>query len=684
MGGSRPPSPVRGHAIPLALRDRPQWVVWRWEQRDDGKWTKPPYSARSGSLARSTGRETWASFDEARRVLPSYDGLGYVLSDDDPFVGIDLDGCRHPETGDIDPWAREIVERINTYTEVSPSGTGLRLILTGSLPPGGRKHDDIEVYSTGRYLTMTGAHVDGTPREIEARQAELEAFHRRHFPPPAPPRDTPPEHAARISLGDAALIAKASGARNGAQFRRLWGGDTGGDHSKADLMLCGLLAFWTAKDPGQMDRLFRQSGLMRAKWDERHFSDGRTYGQATIDRALTDAREVYRAQAPPRAERSEPAPEPPEPIALSPLSWDELMAKAPAPITYQWPSWVVDKKIILVAGAGESYKSWLCGFVALMTAAGRPALGTDPCLQGPALLVSAENGEDEDLRRLHLLRRGHDLPLTGLPFTLLPADTLSLRDPATWASFTQLVATLAPRVIVIDSAISVADLENENDNAEVHKFMKTCILPLARVYGATVYLIVHSPKLPTQKGLVFTDEHVARGASDWRNASDGMLYLKRDKTLGETAVVLRPAKVRIGLRPAPIWFTVEDTETDPAGQPIATRLILGGTFSDATGQGEAAALGKAVSVAIEALKGSPGGALLSELSDTITGGGVPKMTARRALDVLRGRYPWPSGLHAGQRQSIVLEQKQGRSKALVFDPALPTPAPADDDISDID
>jgi hypothetical protein len=105
--------------------------------------------------------------------------------------------------------------------------------------------------------------------------------------------------------------------------------------------------------------------------------------------------------------------------------------------------------------------------------------------------------------------------------------------------------------------------------------LKTRILPLAREHGATVLLIGHSPKAPTQPGATFGDEHVARGASDWRNAADTLLYLKRDRTLGECAATLKHAKQRIGPRHPPLWFELQEPEPGRA-----VRLVYGGHFSE--------------------------------------------------------------------------------------------------------
>jgi hypothetical protein len=369
-------------------------------------------------------------------------------------------------------------------------------------------------------------------------------------------------------------------------------------------------------------------------------------------------------------------------------TWAELITRKAEKLVYDWPGWVVEKKIILIAGAGDSMKSFLCTYLSTMIAAGRPALEPDnndnPCRQGPVLIVSAENGLDEDTRRCQLLRRGHALP-DDLPITILEADQLSLRDAATWTSFTVKVLELKPKLIVVDSGISVADLDNENDNAAVAAFMKKCIQPLARIYGATVLLIVHSPKPPTQRGsLPFTDEHVARGASAWRNAADGVLYLKRDKSLGKDAVIIRPAKVRAGFRHPPIWFRIETTEVDEDGQATAVQFRYGGEFTEETGQAAeaAAALAKAIPIAIQVLKQTPG-SRIAKLLEAMTAAGITEATARRALAVLRGQKPWPSGPYKDKKQAVVDEAPGPRKMVfLTFNASMEsavTLPPAEDD-----
>ena len=284
--------------IPAELKAIPHWVLWKLEDRD-GKATKTPYQAH-GALAKVNDPTTWTTYDAALAAYQAggFSGIGIVLTKDDAVIGVDLDKCLNPDTGELDAEASQIVAALPTYCEVSPSGRGLRLFGFGRLPQGGRRKGAVEMYESGRYLTVTGLRFNGHDALADIT-TEITAVHARIFAAKTRaaslPVDTKPPPGA-LNLDDASLIEKAAKAKNGAAFERLWRGDTAGygnDHSAADQALCNQLAFWTNGDAARIDRLFRQSGLMRPKWDTVHYSDGRTYGQGTIEKTLASLREGY-------------------------------------------------------------------------------------------------------------------------------------------------------------------------------------------------------------------------------------------------------------------------------------------------------------------------------------------------------------------------------------------------------
>jgi primase-polymerase (primpol)-like protein len=270
---------VNASAIPVELRELPQWVVWRLELRD-GKQTKVPYRADGSGRASTTDPATWATFETALEAAPGYDGIGFVFSADDPYVGVDLDT--------VGPNAAAAVRSLNTYAERSVSGRGVHVIARASVAGHPRRRTGrFECYESGRFFVVTGDHLPGTPSTIESRQAELDEVLARVFPKPAPsPRPLPSRP---VDLDDRALLEKMFGAANGARVRALWFGDTSGypSHSEADAALVSHLVWWTCGDGDRVDRLFRSSGLMRPKWESPRGAS--TYGALTVSRALERA-----------------------------------------------------------------------------------------------------------------------------------------------------------------------------------------------------------------------------------------------------------------------------------------------------------------------------------------------------------------------------------------------------------
>ncbi len=146
---------------PEELRERPQWVCWRYQERG-GKRTKIPHKAVGWGLASSTDPATWATYEQATeaRRRHRHDGIGFVFSPDDPFTGVDLDNCRNPDTGELAPWAAEILALLpGAYVEASPSGTGVHIITRGTAPHNGAQAycgGKVEMYDRERYFTVTG------------------------------------------------------------------------------------------------------------------------------------------------------------------------------------------------------------------------------------------------------------------------------------------------------------------------------------------------------------------------------------------------------------------------------------------------------------------------------------------------------------------------------------------------
>jgi putative DNA primase/helicase len=267
--------------IPQEMTEYKQWVLWR-RMEVNGRVVKMPISPWSGKAAACDKPQTWTMFRHVCVALKRFraDGIGFVFTESDPFCGIDLDKCRDG-TGRISDGSLKLIRQFDSYAEISPSGDGVHIIVKAALGSSGRRTAGLEVYASGRYFTITGKHLAGTPDRIEERQRELDILLKERFP--SEPQPAIPIERPCHDLSDTALIEKALTAKSGPLFRRLWSGDASdydGDHSRADAALCRMLAFWTGGDRERVDRLFRISGLMRPKWDRR--TGHETYGARTI------------------------------------------------------------------------------------------------------------------------------------------------------------------------------------------------------------------------------------------------------------------------------------------------------------------------------------------------------------------------------------------------------------------
>jgi len=287
MGSQSKFKEIKSESIPQDLKVIPQWVNWR-ERIKNGKPTKIPINSITKKWASVNKADTWCDFETAvsNYQTNGSDGIGFVLTKDDPFIGLDIDKCRDPQTGKIDSSAQQIMNDIASYTEISPSGTGIRIFAKGKLPPNGRKRGNIEMYDSDRYLTLTGHHHPGAPELIFDRQNEIENLHAKALG--AKNRREKSPNSKSNSISSSELLQKAFQSKKGDKIKRLYNGYWSDfpSQSEADLSLCNHLAFFSENNPLVIDRLFRQSGLFRKKWDVKHYSDGKTYGEMTIQKAL--------------------------------------------------------------------------------------------------------------------------------------------------------------------------------------------------------------------------------------------------------------------------------------------------------------------------------------------------------------------------------------------------------------
>lgn len=283
--------------IPVELYKYKNWVCWTAEPDTSrpGKYKKIPINPISGNPAKSNDPKTWTDFKTAETASKKYSGLGFMFSNS-PYFGVDIDGVDDAinlyKTGDPDNIIAEFIHGLQTYSEYSVSGKGIHIICRGSLPPRGRRKNNVEMYSDGRYFAMTG-NAASEYTDIAECTDTIKSLHEKFIGGGTVPtiyHSTP----GVLNLSESEIITMAEKSKQGVMFKGLYNGSWESyfsSQSEADMSLCNILAFWSGKDETVMDNLFRNSGLMRVKWDRKQ--SGSTYGKLTIDKAIRSCMNVY-------------------------------------------------------------------------------------------------------------------------------------------------------------------------------------------------------------------------------------------------------------------------------------------------------------------------------------------------------------------------------------------------------
>jgi len=494
--------------LPGELTTGQCFVCWQMQERDSKK-AKVPVSPKGG-FARVNDPETWGTFQGAVSHCEKHglSGIGIVLSKNggSSLVGIDLDHCID-DAGNLTPEAKEIVETLNSYSEITPSGHGLRVFVKGELPAGARRKGNIEIYDDLRYLTLTGNHFKGTPRTVEARQEELIKVWGKFVSPPAPIKERPA--VTDRDLPDDELLQKAMNAANGATFRELYEGGLAGypSQSEGDLALSSMLAFWTANDAGRIDDLFRGSGRYREKWDKVHVQ-GRTYGEETIRKAIAGTTEVYAS----RTERQDPvaareAKPPKEPVdILSQLfRWDDIASMDVS------TEWLLEKllpkgAISLVFCPGGGGKTWLLMQLAKAIATGAP-FGDLQTLQAPVYFIDFENPLSVVKERREKIG-----PAAGFYYWHLACPTGPRKlDEDTWIDY----KALPPGLLIFDT---LRASHNGDENSSKDMALVLSRLKELRETGFTIVVLHHTPK---------GDANTYKGSTAILDLADHVLSLER-------------------------------------------------------------------------------------------------------------------------------------------------------------
>jgi len=534
------------------IRGLRQWLCWRTEERD-GKPTKVPYSPLTGEKASSTNPKTWANYSEAASAHKKHGhhGVGFVFTPEDDLCGVDLDSCLNPETGEIESWAQEIIEELDSYTEISPSGTGVHVLVRAELPEGRNRKGMFEAYDRGRFFTMTGRHLADTPQSIEGRQEQLERVVRCVFreSDSANSHKAPsPEFTAELS--DQEIIERAAGADNGEKFRRLWAGDTSGytSASEADAALCSLLAFWTGPDPQRIDSLFRRSALCREKWTKRE-----DYRHKTIECALKDRTEFYQVPNVVRlTDGTERTVEELQPEEIGIL----LSGVEPEEVEWLWPSWLALGKLALIDGDPGLGKSATTLDLAARVSAGKVLPDGAECEPAGVVLLSGEDGLHDTIRpRLDAAGADVSCILSLATVTDENGHDRLLSIPEDIPLIEKGIERVGARLVVVDPLMAFLSGEtNSHRDQDVRRALAP-LAGLAERTGACVLVVRHLNKAPGNNPLY------RGGGSIGIIGAARMAFVVGKDPQDDNRRVLATTKNNLARPPRSLMFTLEEAES---------------------------------------------------------------------------------------------------------------------------
>lgn len=301
-------TPLTPEKLPRRLREMQVFITWKYvKKRGQTKPTKVPTSPSKGQFISATDLTQRVTFEDACEALAleshPINGLGIILSEDENITVLDLDNC--VSDGEIDEWAAAIVEKFDAYTELSPSGKGIRVIFFGTKPGTRCRNGQIEIYNCKRFVTVTGARLSGSQKDLLDRQAELEDFYHELFPEAVDVGKVQGVEPLDMDSEDAILAATDSD-RSGRFEAAFRDGDVtkfDEDRSKADFHVARCLALATHGNKQLVKQIMLTSGLRRSKWNRQDYLD-RTieaateealssivrseFGQTELDRRLSE------------------------------------------------------------------------------------------------------------------------------------------------------------------------------------------------------------------------------------------------------------------------------------------------------------------------------------------------------------------------------------------------------------
>ncbi|MCA9137395.1 MAG: AAA family ATPase [Planctomycetales bacterium] len=500
--------------IPGSLKERDQWVAWKEIVRE-GRPTKIPIDVRSGQFASVSDSNSWASFDEAMDYFdqdPDLSGLGFVFTAGDPFAGVDLDDCL--DKGGQFIWGQDIVKGLNTYTEVSPSGRGVKLFLRGAKPASAGSRRDgfgplgigkVEVYDQGRFFAVTGRPTHGFPNTVENRHADFEAMCDWLWPAATAtgdrgeiPKTEANDH--RISCLDALLAMNVA------------------DHNDGSHRLFAACCRCVEHDLNDQEaletiRAYEESVPFPIHWSDTKIlkrirdAENRCTRGAAIDSSLGNLGAL------------------PTPLPVA-----ELVDRHPKLRTPIIDGLLREGETMNVIAPPKAGKSWLVTDLALSIATGQPWLGAFPTRQGNVLLLDNELHAETSADRIPRVADARDVRISDTRDSLF-IDNLRgrLLDFERLRSYFDQLAVGFFKVVVMDAFYRFLPKDtDENSNGNLTDIYNL-IDQYANQLGCSFVLVHHASK-GNQSGKSVTD--VGAGAGSQSRATDTHLVLRQHQEPG--------------------------------------------------------------------------------------------------------------------------------------------------------
>lgn len=511
---------LRPKNIPQELKDLPQWVLWRYEERD-GKKAKVPYTT-DGQRAKVNDPTTWASFAAVSAAYDSggFSGIGFVLTAEDPYTAIDLDDCvTDSAKKKLSQLAQKALSELQGYAEITPSGKGLRIIVKGKLPPGQRRTDGIEIYDESRYITVTGNAVPGAQVDIPERQDELITFYNSIF--------------GKAAVLEREVRAGKFGEKFVLLFNGLWAQAGYKTESEGDMALCRLAAK-NGLSIDEADQFIRKSGLFDKKWD-RPLNDT-TYGRWTLEKVYADVDGASSSSS--------------KKSSSSDFEAIPLANVEPAEPSFLLYPWLPRRAVTFLDGDPGGGKSWLCMAIAAALTGDLPLPPLTPpsiTLESGVIIPAPLTDLEDRKASVVLLTNEDELPVLRKRLDSLGGDPtrvaaighkhvpLDERSGITGEEIQDALAVLEPLkpdLLIIDPVTLYLSSFDDLDisNAVRVRAVMDKLLSVARSLNCAVLITRHFRKT-TGKAL-----YRGLGSVDFTALARSVLTLAQDKETGIVSV----------------------------------------------------------------------------------------------------------------------------------------------------